>query len=107
MASPVFLTERAERDVEAISTWWSEHRSTSQARRWLSEFDISLDRLGSNPERFAAAAENAKLPLEIKQMNFGLAGKKTHRAVFTIHPDKILVLRVLHLAQQELSPDDI
>ena len=37
---------------------------------------------------------------------YGVGRRPTHRAVFTVRSDLVLVLRVRHLAQKEISPDD-
>ena len=51
----------------------------------------------------ALAAENARFPYEIRQLNFGLCPKPTHRIVYTIRPTVVAILRVRHLAQQEIA----
>jgi len=40
------------------------------------------------------------------ETSYGLGAKSTHRAVFAIRPDQVLVLRIRHLAQQDISADD-
>lgn len=106
-ARPVILLDRAHDELEENCRWWAEHRSVSQAERWYDGFIAALKRLSTDAERHALATENAAFAEEIRQLNYGLGRRPTHRAVFTIRPDMILVLRVQHLAQQPLSPDDI
>lgn len=53
------------------------------------------------------AEESAAFPIPMKQLNFGLSGKLTHRIVFAERPDCIFVLRVRHLAQSALSGDEL
>lgn len=107
MTLPVYLTDRAQADVDSTCQWWAENRTAQQALRWLNEFDESLKKLCTDPMRFPLARENSRLSVELRQMNFGLSGKRTHRVVFTIRPDMILILRLRHLAQQELSEYDL
>ena len=107
MPLPVFLSARAHQDVDDSYGWWAKNRSAEQARRWR---DLCVQTIDSLPEKAASApfaAENGRLPIEIKQINFGLKRRPTHRIIFTIRPDMILVLRVHHLAQDELTLDDL
>jgi len=83
------------------------NRSEKQADRWYQKLVATIDLLKSQPERFARAEENGVLPIELRQANFGLSRKLTHRIVYTIRPDMVLVFRILHLAQHTLSPGDI
>ena len=42
-------------------------------------------------------------PYEIRQLNFGLGSKPTHRLVYAIRRDRVVILRVRRLAQQSLD----
>lgn len=66
-----------------------------------------MTKLPAKVNRCPLAQENGTFPFEVRQLNFGLGRKATHRAVFTVRPDMILVLRVRHLAQNELTLDDL
>jgi len=104
---PVILMDRAHQDLEDGCRWWAKHRSLEQADRWYDGFSAAIKRLATDAEQHALAAESKDLPLEVRQLNYGLGHRPTHRALFTIRPDMILVLRVQHLAQQSLTPDDL
>jgi hypothetical protein len=43
----------------------------------------------------------------IRELHYGLRSKATHRAVFEILRDEVIVHSVRHLAQRDLTPDDI
>jgi len=107
MPHPVYLTDQAYEDVNSTCNWWAENRSVEQSERWYHKFVATIDTLKSQPDRFSHAEENAKVPIDLKQANFGLGQKLTHRIVFTIRPEMVLVFRVLHLAQRELSVEDL
>ncbi|NOY42150.1 MAG: type II toxin-antitoxin system RelE/ParE family toxin [Planctomycetes bacterium] len=107
MAHKVFLTEQAHKDVDSACSWWAENRSAKQADRWYQKFVATIDLLRSRPECFAHAQENDNLSVELRQVNFGLGQRLTHRVVYTIRPDMVLVFRVLHLAQHDLSAEDL
>ena len=105
MKHEVLITLRAQQEAEANYRWWAEHRSAEQASRWYDEFWQATLVLEEFPERYALAAENDRFPYEIRQFNFGLGGQLTHRLVYTIRHDRVVILRVRHLAQQLLDEE--
>src|SRR5205823_3527542 len=107
MTNRVVLSRRAERELEAAADWWAEHRSPSQAARWYAGFSEDLASLTLNPARCPLAAENGRFPYEIRELHYGLGSRPTHRAVFTIRGDIVLVLTIRHAAQAELTEEDL
>ncbi len=107
MIHQVVLTDQAHRDLLQACTWWAENRSAEQAERWYDGFAKAILSLATDPERRPLAPESQDLPYEIRQLNYGLGRRPTHRAVFTIRPNMVLILRVRHLAQKPLSPEDV
>jgi plasmid stabilization system protein ParE len=105
MKYEVLITLRAQQEAQSIHDWWAKHRSQEQAARWYEEFWSSFLSLEDNPERCAVAAENGQYPYELRQLNFGLASRPTHRIVFTFRHDRVIILRVRHLAQYELGQE--
>jgi plasmid stabilization system protein ParE len=103
----VILMDKAHQDLIDNCTWWAEHRSEEQAERWYDGFSNAIKSLATEAERHAIASESANFPFELRQLNYGLGARPTHRAVYTIRPDMILVLRITHLAQHDLTLDDI
>ena len=106
MNLPVAITDRAFDELNAGYVWWAENRSADQALQWYNGFMAQIKALNENPTQFPIAAENEEFPYEVRQRNYGLGGSLTHRAVFTIRPDMVLVLRIRHLAQDKISADD-
>lgn len=84
-----------------------ENRSENQAHRWYNGIVRALADLGAQPEGFPIAAEDPLFPYELRQMNYGLSARPTHRAVFAIRNDTVVVLRIRHLAQGQLTPEDL
>lgn len=102
----VLITQRAQQEAQAHHDWWDEHRSAQQAARWYDEFLSAACSLETNPDRCAVAPENDRFAYEIRQLNFGIGHRKaTHRIVYTIRQSEVVVLRVRHLAQQEIGPE--
>ena len=97
----------AKRQLLEQALWWSENRSVEQAYDWLEGFEQALASLATNPGRCVLARENDALDVVIRELHYGLRRKATHRAVFEIRNDEVLVYSVRHLAQRDLKPDDL
>jgi plasmid stabilization system protein ParE len=91
----------------AQAVWWSENRSADQAIRWLDGFEKALATLADKPERCVIARESDAFATAIRELHYGLRGKPTHRAVFEIRDDEVIVHSVRHFAQRDLTPDDL
>ena len=107
IAYRVIITRRAEREMQDVARWWAANRSAEQARRWLAGLDEQLRTLADSPMRCPLAAEQAQIPFEIRELHYGLGRRMTHRAVFTIRDDQVLVLTIRHGAQDRLQPEDL
>ena len=103
MTYGIIVMPLAEREAQANRDWWAANRSIDQAARWYDEFANSVLSLEQNPDRCALARENDRFHHEVRQLNFGLGGKRTHRIVFTIRRDEVVILRVRHLSQAEIE----
>jgi plasmid stabilization system protein ParE len=103
----VVISLPAERDLREQFQWWAEHRSLEQARRWFSGFRRAIDALATSHDRCVKAPENGRWPFEVRQLTFGLGRTPSHRAVFRLDGDKVVVLRTRHLAQDDLRLGDI
>ena len=107
MSLRVVITDQAEREMQAAFDWWATHRSKRQADRWYAGFAEAVANLSENPERHGQSRERDRFAYEIRDLLFGLGSRPTHRAVFAIRGENVIVLTVRHLAQRDLSPDDI
>ena len=103
----MLLTAGAARELEQTVRWWAEHRSAAQAERWYTEFLQKLASLGDHPERCPLARENKRFAYELRQLAFGRGRRLTHRALYTIRDDSIVILTVRHAAQDDVSPEQI
>jgi plasmid stabilization system protein ParE len=107
MNPPIILSPKAEQQLEDAIAWWSKNRSSLQAERWYAGFVRSFKSLAQSPDRYQHAAENAEFPFEVRELRYGLGKRPTHRALFTIRPDMVYVLLIRHLAQRDVSLDDL
>jgi plasmid stabilization system protein ParE len=103
MTYDVVISSRAQQEAQANHDWWAKHRSAQQAASWYDEFMKAALSLERDPDRWAVAAENDRFPYQIRQLNFGIGRKPTHRLVYTIRSNEVVVLRVRHLAQADID----
>ncbi len=103
----VIITEPAEAELVQAFEWWSTHRSQEQATRWYNGFYTALKSLSESPERCPVIPEADKFPIELRELYFGLGSRPTHRAIFTIRPDMVLVYTIRHLAQDQIGLEGI
>lgn len=107
MTYRVVFTQRASQEMDAAADWWAAHRSPQQAARWYAGFSDAIFSLFESPERCPLARENGRFPYEMRELHYGLGSHPTHRAVFTVRPDVVLVFAIRHAAQEDLAEDDL
>jgi plasmid stabilization system protein ParE len=101
------MRPRAVEQIDDSYRWWATHRSAEQAARWHRGIEKAILGLGRNPERHALATENDLLPIEVRQMLYGLGRRPSHRVLFTIRPDCVYVLAIVHVAPDAIGLDDL
>lgn len=107
MTYRVLLNDRAEQQLESAYRWWLDNRSPEQAARWYNGFLDSLQSLRENPERCGEAHESVKFLLAVRELLYRHGNSVTHRALFTVREDVVFVFSVRHVAQHDVSPDDL
>lgn len=107
MTYRVIFSQQASDELDAAADWWAEHRSEEQARRWYAGFSDAILTLREFAERHALASENDDFSYEIRELHYGLSSRPTHRAVYTIIADNVLILTIRHAAQDRVTPDDV
>ena len=107
MSYVVAYTQRALAELEEATDWWARHHSPVEAARWYAGFSAAIDSLAENPCCWPVARENGLFPYELRELPYGLGSRPTHRAVFTIRPEAVVILTIRHGAQKDLSVDDL
>lgn len=107
MTYAVVVTEKAARELEASAQWWARERSVEQAQRWYAGIRAAIATLAEQPQRCPQAIEQEDFPYALRELYYGLSARPTHRAVFTIVKQTVVVLTVRHVAQDRLHPDDV
>jgi len=103
----VIITGPAKRDIQGAYDWWAENRSAAQAERWYVGIHAAIQSLRNMPERCLMAAETDLLAQGLRQLLFGMGRRATHRIIFTIDGNTVVVLRVRHTSQDALSLDEL
>ncbi len=107
MTYRVIILPRAKSQLLAQALWWSKNRSAEQAFCWLEGFENALKSLSLQPERCVVARESGAFDIKIRELHFGIRNRATHRAVFEIRNDEVIVYSIRHLAQRDLTPRDL
>ncbi len=103
----VIITGPAKRDIQAAHDWWAENRSDDQAVRWYVGIHKAIYSLKQTPTRCSLAPEGDLLEQGIHQLLFGVGRRATHRIVFVIDSEDVIVLRVRHCSQDALAFEDL
>ncbi len=101
MSFEIFVMPRAEADLRKSTRWWAENRSLEQATRWWDGIFAAIQTLRTESGRCPLARENRKHPYEIRELHFGLAARPTHRVLFTLRDNTVVILTVRHVAQDD------
>jgi plasmid stabilization system protein ParE len=99
----ILITGPAKRAIQANFEWWAENRSIDEASRWYLGIYEAINTLEHMPERCPVAVESEWLKLELRQLFFSIGGRPTHRIVFTVTNEEVVVLAVRHVSQDFLS----
>lgn len=103
----VIVSPNARQELYDDALWWAEHRDVDEALRWLDGFEKALLKLDQNPDQHPLARENGEFPFDLRQMLYGLSRKPTHRAVFEIRGQDVIVHGIRHLARRDLTMEDV
>ena len=107
MTYHVTILPRAKRQMLDQALWWARNRSIEQAFGWLDGFEQALASLAHDPEQCPIARESDAFEFQVRQLHYGVRNKPTHRAVFEIRGREVIVHAIRHLAQQDMTPEEL
>ena len=107
MSYAVVILPEAEEAILSTALWWEKNRSPSQAERWFHGVYDAIDTLEESPRRCSLARESGVFPIELRELHYGLGAQRTHRIIFTIRPETVVVLTLRHTSQTDLQPEDL
>jgi plasmid stabilization system protein ParE len=93
--------------MQDAAQWWAVERSVDEANFWLGGLYERLQSLATAPRRCPLAAENEQFPFELRELYYGTGSRPTHRAIFIVAADLVLVLAVRHTGQDQLRIDNV
>jgi plasmid stabilization system protein ParE len=103
----VRISEPAELDIQSIFDWWRSYRSAEQAERWFEAIYPAIETLSRMPQRCPRARENDSYPGDLRQLLFTIGRRPTHRIIFAIEGDAVIILHVRHTSQRDLRADEL
>ncbi len=104
---PVIITPLAENDVLTQFDWWASSRSEEQALRWLVGIYTEMFGLKKSANQHPLAMELPLRSLGVRQLNYGISKRPTHRALYAIKDREIVIYRVRSLHQDRLSEQEL
>jgi len=107
MTYRITFTSKAKLELNQAAIWWAENRSLEQAAHWLEGFEAAIQSLSENPEKYPLAREDEHFPFSLRQLLYGVGGRPTHRAIFRIRNDEVILYGIRHVAQRDVSPEDV
>jgi plasmid stabilization system protein ParE len=86
---------------DAIGAWrFIADDSPAAADRWYHGLMQAIDSLDTHPRRCRRARESAEFDVEVRQLIYG-----SHRVLFSIQEDRVLVLHIRHTARRDFKAD--
>ena len=95
MVFRVETSAEAELDAISILEWLTAQHAGEAGFRWFMAMDEAIASLANFPARCALAPENARFPIEVRQLLYGRK-PHTYRILFTIRGDTVHVLHIRH-----------
>jgi plasmid stabilization system protein ParE len=106
MSRTLRILERARADVDNIFDWIV-YRSVQGAISCYLAFRRAIERIESDPETFAEAAEAHALQRPLREAPFKSRRGRNYRIVFEIFDAEIMILRVRGPGQSALRQRDV
>jgi len=108
MTFTVEYTHRAERDLREITAWYLEESgSIDIASDWSDGIYSLIEDLSHTADRHPPACELEVVEGDLREVHYGSGRRTTHRIIYQIIGERVVILRIRHTSQRELTPDDI
>lgn len=101
------VTGPAKDDIARNRDWWAEHRSAEQAGRWFLGVEAAVLELAETADRYGYATEGSLRRAGVKQVSFGLGRRPSHRILYAIKGEEVVIYRVMAFKQDAIGVDDL
>ena len=101
----VWLTSTAEHQLDEIAGWYASERP-EVAAAWFNGLLDKLKSLAENSLRYSIARESEALGVPFRQALYGVGRKNTHRILFTVRDDRVVVHMIRHVSQDDVNTSD-
>ena len=102
MRREVFLSVTAEQQMHSTAEWYA-LQNPEIAEAWFNGLVAALESVCDNPEQFSFANEAERLGKSFRQMLYGVGQRITHRVLFSVREDRIVVHQIRHVAQDDVG----
>ena len=99
----VSVSDRADADIQAAFDWRKENRDVDQAKRWYVDILTAIASLSKMPRRCVVVRGTERFGRDVHQLLFGVSSKPTHRILFGIDGNQVIVFRVRGMHQRDLK----
>jgi plasmid stabilization system protein ParE len=106
MKLPVRFTRTSSRELHRIADWYNDQIS-GLGEKWLQGIQKTMASLSENPDRFGLAHEVDSFPYELHELYYGVGRRKTHRVLFRMTKEEVVILGIRHTSQQNATPEDL
>lgn len=103
----VVITGPAKRDMEDARDWWAENRTAEQAASWYLAAFATMELLATFSGRYPLARERSLQKRDIRQVAFGLGRRPTHRILYAVRGERVVVYRVRSGWQDDLTDAEL
>lgn len=106
MTYRLVVSQRAERDADAIYTWLLKHTAKGAAN-WFSAFRDALQAIRSEPGIYSRAPEADMLRIDLRQALFKTSRGRLYRLLFTVAHEAVHVAAVRGFGQDLATAEEI
>lgn len=103
----IVISAPAKEDIQEAYDWWGKKHSLQQAEAWYRAIHREISHLRHTALTCPLATEKVLRPEGIRQLLFGIGKRPTHRIVFSVDEQEVIVLRIRHVGRGRLRKKDL
>lgn len=103
MKREIYLTRRAEADLDSVLTWL-ENRSPTGAANWLKSLEVAFDWLEDHAASCPLAPESDSFDQEIRERLFKTKRGRPYRVLFGLTAKQVQILHIRGPGQDLVRP---